>query len=289
MIHDIDETIRQLLIKELGVFGLVHGNHYDISFDMPDGEWEGRINRLTVDLFLYDLTENHTLRKNEQIREIKADRTIDSKKPPARFDCKYLVTAWSPTTPPDSVAEHRFFGQVLWALFRNPVIPAGLFQGYLQDLTPTPEVPTFTAQGDGLEMLGQFWSSLENQWKASFNYVVTIPLDLRQAIPSGPMVTTKMAYYQIKDKPDTREEYLLQIGGRIVDAADPQTGIADAEVTIVELGRKATTDRNGFYTFSKIPRGQFDLEAKAADYKAKTRTLQVPEPNGDYYIALEHI
>ena len=199
MINDLDETIKKLLIRELKEFGMSFPDQYDISFDTPDGEWEKRIAKLTINLCLFDIAENHTLRSNEPIREVNPDRTVTIRKPPARFDCKYLVTTWGAATPPDTEQEHRLLGQVLWALFRHPQLPQELFHGYLAELESKPEIPAFAAQPNELEVVGQFWSSLENQWKASFNYVVTVPIDLAKPVLTWPMVTTKMPYYEPRD------------------------------------------------------------------------------------------
>ena len=294
MINDIDDTIREMLIQELGRFGYVHNDNYEISFNMPDNQWENQITKLTINLYLFDIVENQILRNNEELRRFNSDeRKITKSRLPARFDCKYLVTTWSAATPADTSQEHLLLGQVLWALFRNPMIPAEYFRGFLLNMEPLPEIPTFTARADGLEMLGQFWSSLENQWKSAFNFVVTMPMDLERPIPTGPMITTKLTKYEIKDLsqrdegiPESREEFLFQIGGRIIDTNDPPNGIPKAVVEIVDLGRSVKSDKNGFYTIAKIPRGYYRIKATANGYITNHRDLEVPEPHGDYHIIL---
>ena len=201
MISDIDETVKELIIKELSELGLSSPQQYEISFDTPDREWEQRISKLTINLYLYDLAENHDLRDHEPLRQYHPDRKVTIRMPPARFDCKYLVTIWSATQPVDTAQEHLLLGQVLWALFRNAIIPKDFWSGYLQHIDFDFKIPTFTTQpNEELSVLGQFWSSLENRWKASFNYVVSVPIDLGKPIFTHAMVTTKMPSFELKKK-----------------------------------------------------------------------------------------
>ena len=54
MIADLDETIRQLIVKELPI----RNNEIDIAFDQPKREWSARLTKPTINLFMYDLREN---------------------------------------------------------------------------------------------------------------------------------------------------------------------------------------------------------------------------------------
>ncbi len=49
MYNDLDEALRQLLIRELPI----KNSDVDIKFDQPKREWSGRLNRPTLNLFLY--------------------------------------------------------------------------------------------------------------------------------------------------------------------------------------------------------------------------------------------
>ena len=46
MISDLDETIKQLLVKE----GKLDLAEIDIVFEMPDREWSGKVTKPTVDV-----------------------------------------------------------------------------------------------------------------------------------------------------------------------------------------------------------------------------------------------
>src|SRR5687767_2193238 len=60
VLDDLDETIKTVL-RERG--GLPTAE-VDIAFDAPDREWSGRINRPTVNCYLYDIRENLELRES---------------------------------------------------------------------------------------------------------------------------------------------------------------------------------------------------------------------------------
>ena len=61
MINDLDETIKQLLIKR----GALDPAEIDINFETPDREWSASISKPTVNIYLYDMRENHQLRSTE--------------------------------------------------------------------------------------------------------------------------------------------------------------------------------------------------------------------------------
>ena len=61
MITDLNETIRQLLIQK----GPLDPGEVDISFETPDREWAASISNPTINLYLYDIRENHELRATE--------------------------------------------------------------------------------------------------------------------------------------------------------------------------------------------------------------------------------
>ena len=61
MITDVDEALRELLLQEIAI----KGNEVDIKFDQPKREWSSRLNKPTINLFLFDLRENLRLRGSE--------------------------------------------------------------------------------------------------------------------------------------------------------------------------------------------------------------------------------
>ena len=181
MINDLDESIKQLLIKKVPL----KPSEVDISFQIPNREWTASVSKPTVNLYLYDIRENCELRAYEWNVERNNDRTATKRQAPLRMDLSYLVTAWTN----DVGDEHRLLWRVLATLSRHSSFPEELLQGKLkeQDL----EIRTSTAQPDGLfKNPADFWSALDNQIKPSINYMVTVPLDL-EMMETAPVVLGK--------------------------------------------------------------------------------------------------
>ena len=154
MISDLDQTLKQLLIKKVPL----DPTEVDVCFDMPDREWTSSLSKPTVNLYLYDIRENHGLRAYDWTLERNQDKTATRRRVPVRVDLSYLITVW--TNAVDD--EHRLLWYVLGALFRHPSVPSDMFQGELvgQDMLIT----TTVAQPDGvLKNPADFWGALDNR------------------------------------------------------------------------------------------------------------------------------
>ena len=62
MIQDVDETLKELLVRKVPI----DLTAVDIKFEMPTEEWASGVSKPTIDLFLYDVRENHELRSNQR-------------------------------------------------------------------------------------------------------------------------------------------------------------------------------------------------------------------------------
>lgn len=199
MIHDLDETLRELLTRTLPP-GLVE--QVTISFATPDNQFPPTSVTLpAIDLFLYDMRENRDLRSNEWRMERSSDGTATKRPPPVRVDCSYLVTAWPSESAPDPAEdEHRLLGEVMKVLLRHPTIPAEVLQGDLQGQEPP--LPTISLHPGRLQSVGEFWQALGGKPKAALNYTVTIGVEVHKAVEIGPPVIDK----RLKFKQGTKEE-----------------------------------------------------------------------------------
>jgi len=188
MIHDLDETLRELLTQTLPP-SLVE--QVTISFATPDDQFPPTSVTLpAIDLFLYDVQENRDLRSNEWRVERSGNGTATKRPPPVRVDCSYLVTAWpSESAPNPAEDEHRLLGEVMKVLLRHPTIPAELLQGDLQGQEPP--LPTISLHPGRLQSVGEFWQALGGKPKAALNYTVTIGVEVYEAVEIGPLVTEK--------------------------------------------------------------------------------------------------
>lgn len=185
MIRDLDDTIQELLETRAPPGSELAGA--DITFDLPDADWRAGVNTLTVNCYLYDIRENRDLRTVEPLLQRSPDGTRATRRQaPARIDCAYCITAWSPATDESVLEEHRLLSQVLKVLLQNPTIPAGVLQGGLVDQIPP--YPTVIASPDGVKNQPEFWGALDQQLKPSLNYVVTLAMILDEPPAELPRV-----------------------------------------------------------------------------------------------------
>lgn len=276
MLSHLDRTIENLLRQKVPL----PEAEYDISFDIPTKEWAKKISseHPTINIYLYDIRENRELRSNEWEVKLNPDGTVTKKRPPARLDAFYMITAWSPAQTDAVVEEHHILSQILAVLFKYDFLPEDVLAGDLANIEPIPKLSITVACPDAFKEqgVGQFWSAVDQYWKPFIHLIITIPIDLQEKI-SGSAVRTKII------KIDTKE--LIQIGGQVVEAADPGKGIAGAKVSIIKSGKiiKTTeTDKNGYFKISGLEKGTYTLKATKDDREI-TKEIKVPIPYGKNY------
>lgn len=165
MIQDLDDTIKELLVQKVPI----DISTVEINFAMPTKEWIAGVTKPTVNIFLYDLRENHELRSNEEYLS-RNSTTGTGMRSPVRIDMTYLITVWSS----DVSDEHRLLGKVLTALLRYPVLPPEVLKGSLasQDFP----LRAWIAQPDRTPNVWDFWGGIDGKLKAGISYVVTLAL-----------------------------------------------------------------------------------------------------------------
>ena len=271
MISELDESIKKLIITK----GELAPSQIDIEFEAPDREWSASISKPTVNIYLYDIRENHQLRGTEWVINRNNDGTATRKKIPNRIDVSYLITVWAN----DVSDEHRLLWHVMSTLFRYPEIPEDVLTGDLVGhMYP---IKTSTAQPDGLfNNPSDFWAALDNKIKASIYYVVTLSLDTDKAFTST-TVTTKII--DVKP-PDTDADRIIQIGGLVQEDGKPVKGLSDAKVLAKEAGMTARIDADGYYTFPNIKIGKQTFKIIAAGKELKETVMTIPSDNYDLEI-----
>ncbi|RZN41680.1 MAG: DUF4255 domain-containing protein [Methanosarcinales archaeon] len=273
MISHIDETLEELLRKKVPL----SSEHYDISFDIPTKDWASKISasKPTINLYLYDIKENRELRTNEWQVKQNLNGTADQKKPPVRIDLSYIITAWSPADPSPAttpaIDEHHLLSMILKTLFEYPFIPSDVFLGDLATIDPLPEIPAIVTQPDGFkdQGQGQFWNAVDQFWKPSIQYVVTMPLDLQKKI-TDTMVTMVTTIRTIWISGHGSPKTIIRLGGIVTNDADPPAPIIGAEVTLVDLNRapvgKTFSDSEGKFTSERLSEGEYTIKVSAPGY-----------------------
>jgi hypothetical protein len=255
MIADLDETLRKLLEKEMPI----KNGEIEVKFDQPKREWSSRLSRPTVNLFLYDVRENVTLRQH-QWEQIQAGNggSVQLKRSPFRVDCFYMLTTWA-SDPED---EHRLLTRALLALFRHPTLPENGLEGSLKH-QPF-EVQARLAANDRLTNPAEVWSALDNEMRPSVSYIVTLALDPWSEITSPAVRTLHFRYGQAAALPwqtefveGTRGE-MVDIGGTVRQKGQPQPGIS---VAVKGTGLFATSDALGRFVLNGLVPGEYTLIA----------------------------
>jgi len=265
MFADLDATIRELLVR----FVPVDPGEIDITFEIPNREWSGRLTRPTINCFFYDIRENIKLRTaGWDIRRSGENNTASRQRGLLRFDATYQITVWARARED----EHRLLWRVLAALARHSPLPADLLHGELVDQPMV--IPTTVGQPEQMPAnLADLWQGLDNPIHPMLAYVVTLALD-PEIVYTRPLVLTPPSVSVAPiDSPQSA------ISGRVRDRGDATRPIAGAVVLLLETGARATTDEEGCFTLSEAPRGPVTLVVRAAG-KAETRTL-VRAPSSD--------
>lgn len=167
MIQDVDDTLKELLVTQMPINPV---GSIDVKFDMPNKDWSATVTKPTINLFLYDVRENHELRSNDRTLTRNTGAVPPTgivSRPPVRMDLSYLISVW--TT--DIADEHQVLGQVLNTLLQFPLLPNAVLKGSLQS-QPFP-VQAWIAQPERLPNPWEFWGHMDHGMKASLNFVLT--------------------------------------------------------------------------------------------------------------------
>ena len=163
MLADLDESLRELLKRDLGRHGF---DGVEIVFDAPTKEWAASLSSPTVNLFLYDIREPTDKRLHEWQAQKSNGETRETR-PPLRVEASYAVTAWTRAVED----EHRLLSQVLAILYAYTVLPGDVLAGALTNGVAALPLETRIVQ-ERSDDKADFWTSIGGQYKASLDYVV---------------------------------------------------------------------------------------------------------------------
>jgi len=279
MINHLDNLLRHLFISQIDEIS----DEGQIGFQPPDESWRGNVNpdhSVYLNVYLADVRENRKLRSNARPRTFENGNIIETPAP-ARIDCHYLITAWSPAevTPQiePTLDEHALIYKVIAVLMdRQALAPAEIYDtlppGFPAEIAEA-ELPMEILPVEGFGKLPEFWGSMEWRWKPMVYLVVTLPV-IAEAVEAGKRVSTRGITYHTTDGQVIVEE-LLQIGGRVYEANNPQITIEGAEVRLIEKNEIVMTNAAGQFSFSKLQPGEYTLEV-SYDGNTTPKTISVP-------------
>jgi hypothetical protein len=164
MLHQIDEALEALLRASVPL----SATDIDVSFEAPDREWSSKLNRPTVNLFLWDIRLN-TDRARSGMETIERDGVPMRRLALPRVALRYLVTAWTS----DHRDERALLAGLLRSVLAHPVIATDFLPPALLELHPP--VMSLVA-GDKTQI--DIFKTLEGQLKPGLDVIVTVEVDL---------------------------------------------------------------------------------------------------------------
>jgi Pvc16 N-terminal domain/Carboxypeptidase regulatory-like domain len=265
MLADLDESLRTLLQRELGRHGF---DNVEVAFDAPAKEWSSQLAAPTVNVFLYDLRES-TEHRHRAVDERRANGGAFETRPPLILECSYAITAWTQAVED----EHRLLSQILTILYSYLRLPADALAGRISN--GAQRYPIFGKVGQPkADGKADFWNAVGGQYKASLDYVVTLSCEAGVAHERGPEVRDLTLRIGDSGGPPGRLTELHRVGGRVADGdGEP---LAEAWITLPDLGRWGSSDGDGRFMIARVPPGEHRCVARTRGGDQTETTLTVP-------------
>ncbi|MGW2724063.1 Pvc16 family protein [Streptomyces sp. NPDC001492] len=234
----------------------------DVSFAVPDKDFTP--GQVTLNLFLHEVQENRALRDDTPLRRPLPGGAWESRRPPLRMDCTYLITAWSAMTGGHRVTEeHRLLGRSLLWLSRFAVVPDSFLRGALKNPPQPYPLATSIAQTREGPSLGEFWSALGVAPRPAYTLTATIALQPFTETETFPAVEAVELRTGLLNDP--------QLRGRVLDPT--LAAVPGASVRLVEASRTVTSGSAGGFGFTDVPFGTYTLTVRSAGRPDVTSTV----------------
>jgi len=267
MIDDLDEALRDLLVRELPI----RDNEVDITFDQPKRDWAARLSRPTLNLYLYDLRENVKLRREASSREIeRRPSSVVTLRPAVRMDLNYLVTAWA-SDPGD---EHRLLARALMALLRFQELPDDLLPESLQD-QPNP-IPVKVSQPETLDKPSDLWSVLDNQQRPGIVLTATVAFNPYTPVVQ-PLTRSAEVNFGQKNPAGQGSRGYVSIAGSVRS----KKPLSNVQIKLLERNSLADMQPSGEFGIRNLLPGDYTLEVTADGLKPSQHKIKVPSPSYD--------
>ena len=281
MIHDVDEVLRSLLVEEMAI----KKNDVDIVFHQPKREWSARLSKPTLNLFLFDLHENLTLRTAEAYETIaRPDGTTEIKRNPVRMDLRYLMTAWV-KEPED---EHLLLSSALMALLRYPFLPQHLLSDVFNNQpSPIPLiVGTFTEKQGPEDKFSEIWGVLDNELRPGVLVTVTVALDPYKPVIAKQVLTRELRFLQdtaIGDpaSPTSTKAPSKEYWGFGGTLNSKKHDLSTLSIRLVEKNLEIDLDDDGKFSATGIEEGEYTLDVLFNEKVLKRHKIKVPSSNYD--------
>ncbi len=276
MIQEVDESLRQLLLGELGrLEGPSITAADQITFLPPATLEQNPPKKPSINLYLHDVRENVELRQHERMLAERSpnEETVQRRRAPIRLDLAYLITVHAGDEPS---AEHKLLTEVLGVLLRAPVLPAR----YLTDIMredPDNGVLLAVAQPGhpAHEDPARLWQAMNGRLRPTLGLVATATFNPYETHVTR-LVREAVLALGVGVPPNGPQRPLSVRTTRVSAAGvvcDPE-GKELVGVTVEAKGREKTvhSDDRGFFYLLDLPAGRTTLLFRLAGYK----TIEVP-------------
>jgi hypothetical protein len=287
MLHDIDRTLRKLLLAELlRVPGCPVRNADQITFELPTVTDATRDGEAYVSLYLYDVRENMD-RREQGFKQVAASDPrsplAGMRLPPVYLDLFYLLTSYAGNDP---LTEHRLMGELLRILLRYSAVPREYFTGVLEGASGGAVLMSI-ARPDHQHYTDPktLWQSLGGTLRPALSLVVTALFD--------PFETTwtKRVREMVRvsgngtepGAPQSIVSTQTSVIGVAVDreTEEPLSGVAVASVSTVHpegeaLAPATRTDARGYFYLTGLMPGTRRLRLWKPGYRIAEEDAIVP-------------
>jgi hypothetical protein len=138
----------------------------DISFDPPASTWSAQLSRLTVNLFLYEVSRSTQPGQSPARRQDGTGR-IERRVPLPMIELAYMVSAWAGS----SRDEHQLLSDVLYTFLTTPIIAPSVVDGRLASNVQ------LAMAVDERNRPRDLWSTLGSTPKGAFTITATVAAD----------------------------------------------------------------------------------------------------------------
>ncbi len=166
MIDDVDASLRAMLEAAFG-------RETTIRFEPPTPDWSDTLKGATIDLFLYDVTED-TERRSSDWEDFRGDdgRLIGRQPPVRYYRLSYLVSVWGKSTED----EHALLSGVMRACLVGEVLPSQFCRGSLAEEESRVLVRLCLPVSDPPARTHDLWSSVGQPARSSLELAIVAPL-----------------------------------------------------------------------------------------------------------------
>ncbi len=278
MFDEVDEALRAFLTHELPI----KNGEIDISFDPPRREWAARLNRPTINAFLFQINENARLRQMTMAdRDLRPNgNSVTAQRRPIRLDLTYLLTAWASQIED----EHRLLGRIAQACFRHLSLPAAHFPETAHDvLSP---VMMQVGQTEHLLKPNDLWSVLSNDLRPSLVLTLTVSMQPFAAVDL-PLVRQVDMQFAQPALSRTASSAIDTTGTRgwvsgVIHSAAP---LRAPRLFLCERNMELAVKEDGSFIIQRLPAGAYTLELQQAG--APPRQFVIHAPAEHYELSVE--